>query len=86
MPSTSTTSLASLLTPIILAVSGVQSCHKIRSRGRADDVQVDLHIQVDAQMRIVDAHAIAHCVKAQLIERFPQITDATIHIEPARAP
>jgi divalent metal cation (Fe/Co/Zn/Cd) transporter len=33
-------------------------------------------------MRLDEAHAKSHVVKDRLVERFPQIVDAIIHIEP----
>jgi divalent metal cation (Fe/Co/Zn/Cd) transporter len=33
-------------------------------------------------MPLRDAHALSHDVKDRLMERFPQIGDAIIHIEP----
>ncbi|MCX5686743.1 MAG: cation diffusion facilitator family transporter, partial [Candidatus Omnitrophica bacterium] len=34
---------------ICMAVDGVKSCHKIRTRGRIDDIHVDLHAQARAR-------------------------------------
>jgi len=33
-------------------------------------------------MRLDDAHTVSHVVKDLLMERYPQIADAVIHIEP----
>ncbi|MBI4972336.1 MAG: cation transporter [Candidatus Omnitrophica bacterium] len=35
---------------IVLSIAGVKTCHKIRTRGRPDDIYVDLHVQVNPDM------------------------------------
>lgn len=67
---------------VVREVPEVLGCHQIRSRGSADHVFLDLHIWVDPEMRLADAHRISHVVKDRLMARFPQIKDAVIHIEP----
>ncbi|MBI4865985.1 MAG: cation transporter [Candidatus Wallbacteria bacterium] len=76
---------AARLEPVILSVEGVASCHKLRSRGRPDDVHVDLHIQVDPALTVLAGHSIAHRVKDRLKAEFPNVTDALIHVEPFRS-
>lgn len=67
-----------------LSVEGVRGCHTIRSRGREDEVYLDLHITVDEGMSVGDAHDIADCVEERLKERFPSLTDVVVHVEPER--
>jgi cation diffusion facilitator family transporter len=67
---------------VVVAVPGVLGCHRIRTRGTADHVFLDLHVWLPADMRLTEAHDISHIVKDRLIARYPQIADAVIHIEP----
>ena len=67
---------------VVERVPEVLGCHRIRSRGSADHVFLDLHIWMDGATPLTDAHAISHRVKDLLMERYPQIVDAVIHIEP----
>ncbi|MGD9903168.1 MAG: cation diffusion facilitator family transporter [Vicinamibacterales bacterium] len=67
---------------VVRAVPGVLGCHRIRTRGSADHVFLDLHVWMPAEMTLVDAHALSHVVKDRVMQRFPQIKDAVIHIEP----
>jgi cation diffusion facilitator family transporter len=67
---------------VVMSVQGVLGCHQIRTRGSADHVFLDMHVWLPATMPLVDAHALSHVVKDRLIERYPQIADAIIHIEP----
>ncbi len=67
---------------VVSSVPGVIGCHQIRTRGSADFVFLDLHVWMDPAMRLESAHALSHVVKDRLMETFPQIKDAIIHIEP----
>lgn len=67
---------------VVMSVPGVLGCHQIRTRGSADHVFLDLHVWLPAAMPLVDAHALSHQVKDRLLDRYPQIADAIIHIEP----
>jgi len=67
---------------VVEGVPQVLGCHHIRSRGTADHVFLDLHVWLDGTMPLTDAHALSHKVKDVLMDRFPQIADAIIHIEP----
>jgi cation diffusion facilitator family transporter len=67
---------------VVDAVPTVLGCHHIRSRGSADHVFLDLHVWLDGATPLLEAHAVSHTVKDKLMERYPQIADAIIHIEP----
>jgi cation diffusion facilitator family transporter len=67
---------------VVMSVPGVLGCHHIRTRGPIDHVFLDLHVWFPADARLVEAHAVSHVVKDRLMERYPQIADAIIHIEP----
>jgi cation diffusion facilitator family transporter len=70
---------------VVMNVPGVLGCHHIRSRGSLDHVFLDLHLWFPAEALLKDAHALSHVVKDRLMEKFPQIADAIIHIEPPPA-
>jgi cation diffusion facilitator family transporter len=67
---------------VVMGVPGVLGCHQIRTRGAADHVFLDLHVWMQSDMRLSEAHALSHVVKDRLMARYPQIADAVIHIEP----
>lgn len=67
---------------VVGSVPKVIGCHQIRSRGTPDHVFLDLHIWMDGTMPLAEAHSISHAVKDRLMERYPQIVDAVIHMEP----
>ncbi|HEX5475021.1 MAG TPA: cation diffusion facilitator family transporter [Vicinamibacterales bacterium] len=66
----------------VMSVPQVVGCHHIRSRGSYDHVFVDLHVWLPPHMPLSDAHAVSHVVKDRIMERYPRIADAIIHIEP----
>ena len=68
-----------------MSVPDVLGCHHIRTRGPVDHVFLDLHVWFPADTRLHDAHQLSHVVKDRLMEQYPQIADAIIHIEPPPA-
>jgi len=67
---------------IVLQIKGVRACHKIRSRGRIDDIHVDLHVQVSPQMHMESAHQISYRIEDAIKSAIPGITDVIVHLEP----
>ena len=67
---------------IVLKIKGVRACHKIRSRGRIDDIYVDLHVQVNPDMHIDNAHQISYLIENTIKSKIPGITDVVVHMEP----
>ena len=63
-------------------VDGVKDTHGIRTRGKKDFVNVDLHVLVDPEMKIREAHKVAHAVEETIKKKFPSVQDVVIHIEP----
>lgn len=70
---------------VVVTVPEVLGCHHIRTRGSLDHVFLDLHVWLPADASLLEAHRLSHIVKDRLMERFPQIADAIIHIEPPPA-
>jgi len=70
---------------VIAGVPGVLGCEKIRTRGASDHAFLDLHLWLDGDTPLMQAHATSHVVKDLLMTRFPQLADVVIHIEPPPA-
>lgn len=64
---------------------GVRRCHKVRAHGSPDEAYLELHIWVDPELSVRDAHTLAHAVKDRLMQSRAEIADVTIHIEPDEA-
>jgi cation diffusion facilitator family transporter len=67
---------------VVMSVPDVVGCHRIRSRGSLDYAFVDLHVWFRGSTSLVEAHRRSHVVKDTLMQTYPQIADAIIHIEP----
>jgi cation diffusion facilitator family transporter len=67
---------------VVGEVPGVHGCHRVRSRGTDEAVQLDLHLLVQGDVPLRRAHTIAHQVEDALRARFPTLMDVTIHVEP----
>jgi cation diffusion facilitator family transporter len=67
---------------VVMSVPAVVGCHQIRTRGSLDHTFLDLHVWFAADTTLHEAHRLSHVVKDRLMEQFPQIADAIIHIEP----
>lgn len=68
------------------AVPGVLDCHKVRTRGPEQHVYVDLHLLVGPQITVARAHMIAHDVEDRLREKYRQVADVVVHVEPSEWP
>ena len=67
---------------VVMGVPQALGCHQIRTRGTADYTFLDLHVWFAPETTLHEAHRLSHVVKDRLMESFPQIADAIIHIEP----
>jgi cation diffusion facilitator family transporter len=67
---------------VVMGVPDVLGCHHIRTRGTYDHTFLDLHVWFASDTTLYEAHRLSHVVKDRLMEAFPQIGDAIIHIEP----
>jgi cation diffusion facilitator family transporter len=63
----------------------VISLHGFRSRYVGSDLHVDVHIVVDDQMTLKDAHDVAEEVEQLLIDSGENVVDAMVHIDPYNA-
>lgn len=70
------------LKSIALSHPKVICLHRFRTRYVGSDVCVDLHIVVDANMSLLEAHDTAEEVERMLIDSGENIVDALVHIDP----
>ncbi len=71
------------LKKMVMEIEGVKTCHRIRTRGRQDDIHVDLHVLVDAQMSADKTHDLSHKIEEVIKKKVCGVSDVIIHIEPA---
>jgi len=71
-----------LITGVIDAHSAIRQWHKLRTRTVGREIFLDLHILVDPQLNVQDAHDITENVDVALKEKLTCPVNITIHIEP----
>jgi len=67
---------------VVRSIKGVKECHQIRSRGRADDIHIDLHVLVDPEMHVHRAHHLSYAIENKIKRDFRGVTDVVVHMEP----
>ncbi|RJO65112.1 MAG: cation transporter [Candidatus Omnitrophota bacterium] len=67
---------------LVLTIPGVMTCHKIRTRGRQDDIYIDLHVQVRPDMHVGEAHEVSYKIEEAIKQGIAGVTDVVVHIEP----
>lgn len=63
-------------------VDGVISTEKCYVRKHGMQYNVDLHLIVSGKITVQEGHTIAHLTKNAVLEKFPEILDVLIHVEP----
>ena len=75
----------SRIAEVVRSVSGVESFHRVRSRGAGGSAAVDLHVRVSPEKTVQEADAIAGEVR-RLLLALDGVSDVTVHLEAQRAP
>ena len=70
---------------IVLAIEGVRGVHHIRTRYLGSRLAVDLHLLLDDNLPLVEAHDIGDRVSMELKKQEPVIIDVITHLEPHHA-
>jgi|Deesub1362A_J573_1020465.scaffolds.fasta_scaffold00131_48 cation diffusion facilitator family transporter len=63
-------------------VPGARCIHNIRIHAVGAFATVDLHVCVDESLSIEKAHEIATIIQDRIVEKFPEINYALVHVEP----
>jgi len=64
-------------------VDGVDNVEKIFARKSGMRYWVDMHIRVDPQMPVIEAHSVAHIVQDVIRRQLPKVQSVLTHIEPS---
>ncbi len=65
-------------------VEGVDEVEKCLVRKMGYHYFVDMHLEVNPQMTVLEAHEVAHKVKNRIRGQLPAVHDVLVHIEPSR--
>lgn len=71
-----------LIERTIDANPAIHDWHKLRTRSLGREIFLDLHILVDAELSITEAHNIAEGLEAAIERQLPCPVNVTIHVEP----
>lgn len=66
----------------ILNIDDVRHLHMLRSRRMGHNALVDVHIQVSPKLSVSEGHHIAEMVEQTVKDKFEDINDVTVHIDP----
>jgi len=66
---------------IVLAVEDVQGFHQLRTRMSGETRFIQMHLELDDNLKLITAHQIADTVEALLLKTFPN-ADILIHQDP----
>ena len=69
---------------IIRDVAGVKDFHNLRSRKIGNSIAVDVHVKMDGDMSLNEAHDIATQIENRIRDRFGKETTIYIHMEPVK--
>lgn len=70
------------ITEIIESTPGIHNAHNLQTRRTGPDIVIDVHVLVDAQMSVAEAHAITERVEDALRREYGDHTQVSIHVEP----
>lgn len=69
---------------IILSVDGVTSPHHLRTRRIGNNYAIEVHIRMDGNLTLYEAHCITSAVERRLKAQFGEGTHVGIHTEPIK--
>lgn len=70
------------ITEILNSFDEIKNIHKIRSRGSANDIYVDMHIMIDANTTTEEAHSLSHNIEKEIKNKINPNCQVIIHVEP----
>lgn len=70
------------ISEFISNIEGVEHMHMLRTRKMGNTVLADVHLQVNPYLSVSEGHYIAERVIHELRNKFPEMHDITVHIDP----
>lgn len=65
---------------------GVREVYDLRARWQGHDIVAELTISVDGGLSVAEGHQISEEVRHQLLHEIPNLSDATLHVDPFEEP
>jgi len=73
---------ADVIKNIVMGFAEVKDTHKIRSRGSASDLYIDLHVLVDPTLSVEQSHRLEHNIENAIKVDVNPNAQVIVHIEP----
>ncbi|HEY8476837.1 MAG TPA: cation diffusion facilitator family transporter [Chloroflexota bacterium] len=71
---------------VVEQVPGVEGVHRVRARGGAGAVRIDLHVEVDPTMPVAQAHELTHAIVDRVKREIGGIAEVLVHVGVAPEP
>ena len=69
---------------IVQSFPDVSDPHNLRTRRIGSNYAIELHIRMDPEISLLEAHSRAHYIERALKERFGEGTHIAVHVEPVK--
>ena len=69
---------------LILSVDGVSEPHHLRTRRVGSNYAIEVHIRMDGNLSLNEAHHITSLVEKKLKEKYGEGTNLSVHAEPLK--
>ena len=70
------------ITDIISSVKGVKGLHNLRTRKIGNSIAIDVHVKMDGNLRLMEAHEIASRIERAIRAKFGEGSMIYVHMEP----
>ncbi|MDE7102345.1 MAG: cation diffusion facilitator family transporter [Bacteroidales bacterium] len=70
------------ITHCIKSVAGVKGLHNFRSRKIGNAIAIDVHVKMDGELKLTEAHDIATSIEQAIRDKFGSNSLINIHMEP----
>lgn len=71
------------ITSAALSVEGVYGAHNVKVNYMGPYASAELHVEVNGELPLKEAHKLAHCVEKAITDQVEVINAATVHVCPA---
>ncbi|MFV2040982.1 MAG: cation diffusion facilitator family transporter [Candidatus Hydrothermarchaeales archaeon] len=72
------------LKKLALGIDGVKGVHSVKVHYMGVMANVQMHIEVDREMRIIDADRLSHRVQAKVVSELEDVASALVHVCPCK--
>lgn len=72
------------ITDIIQSVDGVKGLHNLRTRKIGNTIAFDVHVKMDGDLRLTEAHDIASRIERAIRDRYGDGSMINVHMEPLK--